>query len=209
MRTATDPDLILLDEPLSGLDMKASENLQMVFRRVVERSDRTVSLLLVEHDVAAVLSLSDWIFVLDFGERFATACPDDIRRDPAVRLAYLGDEDPRPRRALGAFWYRSGGWLNDEGAGQFLEVEELSVHYGTSQALFGVGLQLDFGSVLAVLGANGAGKSTLARGPLRTRGAVVRHGRFRRRGDHRSARTQRAQARTTPISLKAVASSRV
>ena len=41
--------------------------------------------------------------------------------------------------------------------------QELSVHYGTSQALFGVGLQLDFGSVLAVLGANGAGKSTLAR----------------------------------------------
>ena len=97
---ATDPDLILLDEPLSGLDMKASENLQMVFRRVVERSDRTVSLLLVEHDVAAVLSLSDWIFVLDFGEQIAAACPDDIRRDPAVRSAYLGDEDPSPGAPL-------------------------------------------------------------------------------------------------------------
>ena len=90
---ATDPQVILLDEPLSGLDMKASENLQSVFRRVVSQPERDVSLLLVEHDVAAVLSLSDWIFVLDFGERIAADCPDVIRQDPAVRTAYLGDED--------------------------------------------------------------------------------------------------------------------
>ena len=90
---ATDPDVVLLDEPLSGLDMRASENLQTVFRRVVERSDRGVSLLLVEHDVAAVLALSDWIVVLDFGQRIAAASPEDIRKDPAVRAAYLGDGD--------------------------------------------------------------------------------------------------------------------
>ncbi len=97
---ATDPDVILLDEPLSGLDMRASENLQTVFRRVVDQADRRVSLLLVEHDVAAVLTLSDWIFVLDFGERIAAACPEDIRKDPAVRSAYLGDEDPSPEASM-------------------------------------------------------------------------------------------------------------
>ncbi len=90
---ASDPHVILLDEPLSGLDMKASENLLSVFRRVVEQADRAVSLLLVEHDVAAVLALSSWIFVLDFGERIAADSPEGIRRDPLVRAAYLGDDE--------------------------------------------------------------------------------------------------------------------
>jgi ABC-type branched-subunit amino acid transport system ATPase component len=90
---ATDPSVILLDEPLSGLDMKASENLIAVFERVVTQADGGVSLLLVEHDVAAVLALSSWIFVLDFGERIAADCPEDIRQDPRVRAAYLGDDE--------------------------------------------------------------------------------------------------------------------
>ena len=90
---ASDPHVILLDEPLSGLDMKASESLLTVFRRVVEQSEQAVSLLLVEHDVAAVLALSSWIFVLDFGERIAADCPEEIRRDPLVRAAYLGDDE--------------------------------------------------------------------------------------------------------------------
>ena len=90
---AGQPHVILLDEPLSGLDMKSSESLLSVFQRVVSESDRDVSLLMVEHDVAAVLALSNWIFVLDFGERIAADCPDVIRRDPAVRSAYLGDEE--------------------------------------------------------------------------------------------------------------------
>jgi branched-chain amino acid transport system ATP-binding protein len=90
---AADPHVILLDEPLSGLDMKASEGLLSVFQRVVEQGDQAVSLLLVEHDVAAVLALSSWIFVLDFGERIAADCPEEIRRDPLVRAAYLGDDE--------------------------------------------------------------------------------------------------------------------
>ncbi len=90
---ASQPDLVLLDEPLSGLDIKASENLLEVFRRVVAQGDRAVSLLIVEHDVAAVLALSSRIFVLDFGERIAAGSPEEIRSDPAVRAAYLGDDE--------------------------------------------------------------------------------------------------------------------
>ena len=91
---ASEPSVLLLDEPLSGLDIKASENLLAVFRQIVDQPGRDVSLIMVEHDVAAVLSLSDIVFVLDFGERIAAGSPEAIRNDPAVRAAYLGDADP-------------------------------------------------------------------------------------------------------------------
>ena len=90
---ATRPDVVLLDEPLSGLDMRESENLASIFRRVVANDERRVSLLMVEHDVATVLSLSSQIFVLDFGELIASGTPADIRNNASVRSAYLGDDD--------------------------------------------------------------------------------------------------------------------
>jgi branched-chain amino acid transport system ATP-binding protein len=93
---ASEPSVLLLDEPLSGLDIKASENLLAVFRQIVDQPGHQVSLIMVEHDVAAVLSLSDIVFVLDFGERIAVGSPEVIRNDPAVRAAYLGDTDPEP-----------------------------------------------------------------------------------------------------------------
>ena len=88
---ASDPRVLLLDEPLSGLDMKACENLLTVFRQIVDQNEHPLSVVIVEHDVAAVLSLSDTVFVLDFGERIAVGSPEQIRNDPAVRAAYLGD----------------------------------------------------------------------------------------------------------------------
>jgi ABC-type branched-subunit amino acid transport system ATPase component len=91
---ACDPSVVLLDEPLSGLDMKASENLLEVFRTIVDQAENGLSLVIVEHDVAAVLSLSDVVFVLDFGERIAAGTPEQIRNDPAVQTAYLGDSEP-------------------------------------------------------------------------------------------------------------------
>ncbi len=90
---ATQPDVVLLDEPLAGLDMRESENLASVFRRVVDDHERQVSLLMVEHDVATVLALSSRIYVLDFGELIASGTPEEVRSNAAVRSAYLGDED--------------------------------------------------------------------------------------------------------------------
>ncbi len=88
---ATGPSIVLLDEPSSGLDGHETSQLGAALRTVVE--EERVSLLLVEHDVAMVLGLSSQVAVLDFGVRIAHGTPDEIRNDPAVRAAYLGDDE--------------------------------------------------------------------------------------------------------------------
>ncbi len=88
---ATGPSIVLLDEPSSGLDGHETSQLGAALRSVVE--EEHVSLLLVEHDVAMVLGLSSEVAVLDFGVRIAHGTPDEIRNDPAVRAAYLGDDE--------------------------------------------------------------------------------------------------------------------
>jgi branched-chain amino acid transport system ATP-binding protein len=88
---ATGPSIVLLDEPSSGLDGHETAQLGAALRTVVD--EEKVSLLLVEHDVAMVLGLSSEVAVLDFGVRIAYGTPDEIRNDPAVRAAYLGDDE--------------------------------------------------------------------------------------------------------------------
>jgi len=88
---ASEPRVLLLDEPLSGLDLHASENLVTVFGEIVRQSHGGLSVVMVEHDVAAVLALSDSVVVLDFGQQIAVGTPEQVRADPAVRSAYLGD----------------------------------------------------------------------------------------------------------------------
>ena len=90
---ASEPHVLLLDEPLSGLDLIGSETLLSVFRRIVAQSEHHLSLVIVEHDVAAVLALSNSVVVLDFGTCIAAGSPEEIRNDPAVRAAYLGDSE--------------------------------------------------------------------------------------------------------------------
>lgn len=86
---ATSPSIMLLDEPSAGLDHWESERLAEALRRTVQ--DEHLSMLLVEHDVAMVLSLSSHVFVLDFGELLAEGPPEIIRNDPKVKAAYLGE----------------------------------------------------------------------------------------------------------------------
>jgi branched-chain amino acid transport system ATP-binding protein len=88
---ATGPSVVLLDEPSSGLDGHETAQLGAALRTVVE--EEKVSLLLVEHDVAMVLGLSSQVAVLDFGVRIAYGTPDEIRNNPDVRAAYLGDDE--------------------------------------------------------------------------------------------------------------------
>jgi branched-chain amino acid transport system ATP-binding protein len=86
---ATDPELLLLDEPASGLNTREKENLGALIRRI---RDRGITVLLVEHDMTLVMDLSDDILVLHDGTVIAEGSPDKIQNDPTVISTYLGGE---------------------------------------------------------------------------------------------------------------------
>jgi branched-chain amino acid transport system ATP-binding protein len=88
---AMNPTVILMDEPAAGLNEQETVELGDAIQRI--REDHGVAIVLVEHDVALVMRLSDRVFVLAEGRPLATGTPEQIVRDPAVAAAYLGVED--------------------------------------------------------------------------------------------------------------------
>ena len=87
---ASSPSVLMLDEPAAGLDETESAELGRLVRRLAD--EWGMGVLLIEHDVALVIKTADRVVVLDFGHKIAEGGPDEIRNDPAVRKAYLGEE---------------------------------------------------------------------------------------------------------------------
>jgi len=87
---ATEPFLLLLDEPAAGMNPIETRELDDLIKRI--RDEEGISILLIEHDMKLVMSLSDRIFVVDYGRKIAQGTPEEIRNNPAVIKAYLGEE---------------------------------------------------------------------------------------------------------------------
>ena len=148
---ATEPKVLLLDEPAAGLMREDKEQLALLLREI---ADAGITLILVEHDMSLVMGISDHIVVLDAGETLMQGSPSEVREDPRVLEAYLGagDFSGRPR---------STPWAGEKVA--TLNVVDIEAGYGAAPVLQKVRLNVYPGELVAVLGANGAGKSTLLR----------------------------------------------
>ena len=86
---ATDPFILLLDEPAAGMNPRETDELEGLILQI--RDERKIAVLLIEHDMRIVMSISSRIVVLDYGQKIAAGAADEIRKDPVVVKAYLGE----------------------------------------------------------------------------------------------------------------------
>jgi branched-chain amino acid transport system ATP-binding protein len=87
-----EPELLLLDEPMAGMNVEEKEDMCRFILDVNDEFGTTVAL--IEHDMAVVMDISDRVVVLDYGRKIADGPPDEVRANPEVIAAYLGEQRP-------------------------------------------------------------------------------------------------------------------
>lgn len=146
---ATAPSVLLLDEPAAGLSRRDTDALADVLRQL---SAFGLTVILVEHDMALVMSVSQRLLVLDAGKPITVGTPAQVQQDERVIAAYLGGTDYQasPRETQ---------WDGSHDARLF--VKDLVIDYGAAPVVNKVNLVVNPGELVAILGANGAGKSSI------------------------------------------------
>jgi len=86
-----EPVLLCLDEPAAGLNARESADLNALLLSI--KREQKTAILLIEHDMGVVMGISDHIVVLDYGRKISDGTPEQIRSDPAVIKAYLGEAE--------------------------------------------------------------------------------------------------------------------
>lgn len=150
----TSPDILLLDEPLSGLDACARDEMLEILS---ELNSQGVTLVVVEHDIPRVSRLASHVVVLDFGRKLAEGNPQTVLGSREVQEAFLGMETylSGPVRAMPA-----GQAANSRNP---IRLSSVTAGYSGAVALSDVSVEMATGSTVSVLGRNGAGKSSLLR----------------------------------------------
>jgi branched-chain amino acid transport system ATP-binding protein len=146
---ARDPQVLLIDEPFAGLTGRETGAFSDL---ICELRDDGRAVLLVDHNVKSVARLVDRVLAMYVGERIAEGTAEEVMRDETVRRVYLGGSIETAARPESSF---------RDAATPFLEVRNVSVHYGKAQALDDVSIHVHAGEFVSVVGLNGAGKTTL------------------------------------------------
>lgn len=153
---AGNPETLLLDEPLAGLADAERERISVLIRKLA----RHHTIVLIEHDIDRVISLSDRISVLHQGRVIADGTPDEVVNHPEVVEAYLGESSKHDAESAATASSGEDSPQHRPATDRILELSQVAAGYGGSRVLNELDLHVNKGETVALLGRNGVGKTT-------------------------------------------------